>query len=268
MRITMVRWVAGVVAAGIVLGGVSGAQSPEPACSVGVVAFFSRTVPGIGASPFAATAKTNFEQKLPDGSYVRGYVVTHQARDGAGRTMSEVSQGCWRNENGVPQPGLMVTVYDRAAKTMMAWQVNMPSADKVVRVSHASPTPPKPLAPEELSAREKLLHVQQPQPSEFKKEDLGMRMIAGVEAHGSRTTRTIPPGEEGNEIALVTMNEEWSSKELGLVLLGITDDPRHGRTTYEVEELTVGEPDASLFAPPAGYKVVDLSPPVSGETKQ
>jgi hypothetical protein len=31
--------------------------------------------------------------------------------------------------------------------------------------------------------------------------------------------------------------------------------------------LTVGEPDASLFAPPAGYKIVDTNPPADSTTK-
>jgi len=38
-------------------------------------------------------------------------------------------------------------------------------------------------------------------------------------------------------------------------VMAIDDDPRRGRTTMEYEELSVGEPDASLFAPPAGYTV-------------
>jgi hypothetical protein len=181
--------------------------------------------------------------------------------------MSEFAPGCRRDENGVPQPQLMVTVFDPVAKTMLTWQTNAPFTDKVVHLSHASQTPPKPLTPEALAARRKISQTQQTQPSDYKTEDLGTRTIAGVEAHGSRTTRTIPPGEEGNELPLVTMNETWRSKELGVVLLGITDDPRHGRTTYEVEDLAVGEPDASLFAPPAGYKIVDNNPLADSLTK-
>jgi hypothetical protein len=49
--------------------------------------------------------------------------------------------------------------------------------------------------------------------------------------------------------------------------MAVKDDPRIGRSTFEIEELTVGEPDASLFAPPAGYKIVDPNPPADSATK-
>jgi hypothetical protein len=44
------------------------------------------------------------------------------------------------------------------------------------------------------------------------------------------------------------------------VLLCITDDPRQGKGTYEVEEVKLGEPDAALFAPPEGYAIHDVKP--------
>ncbi len=43
--------------------------------------------------------------------------------------------------------------------------------------------------------------------------------------------------------------------------MSIHDDPRTGRTTMEVEELSRTEPDPSLFAPPEGYTVEDATPP-------
>lgn len=252
------RWVVSGLAFGMVAG-VAGAQSAEPACGVGYSGFHSYGPGGRGA--FSATARSTFEQQLADGSYVRGYVVTHQARDGAGRTMSEMAQGCRRDEHGVPQPQLMVQVFDPVAKTMLTWQVNTLFANKVVQVVHSSPAPPKALTAEELAARSKRLTVQQTQVGEYKHEDLGVRTIAGVEAHGMRMTQTIPAGEEGNELPLVITHETWTAKDPGLVVMAVDDDPRRGRTTYEVEELTMGEPDAAVFAPPAGYRVVDGAKP-------
>ena len=264
MRTGKFRWAVGLVSV-MVLVGVAGAQSAEPACTMGFSGFHSYGA--VGRSAFSATVKSTFEQRLADGSYVRGYVMTHQARDGTGRTLSEMAQGCHRDENGVPQPWLTVNVFDPVAKISLNWQVNMPFADKVVHVFHSSPTPPKPMTAEERAAQRKRLQLQQPQASEYKHEDLGVRTIAGVEAHGSRTTQTVPPGEEGNELALVITHETWTAKDPGLVVMAMDDDPRRGRSTYEVEELTVGEPDASLFAPPAGYKILDQNPPVDSATK-
>jgi len=56
------------------------------------------------------------------------------------------------------------------------------------------------------------------------------------------------------------VNETWHSMELGIVLLAINDDPRRGKTTFEVEELSRTEPDPSVFAPPAGYRTEDIKP--------
>jgi hypothetical protein len=269
MRTATYRWVVGVVGV-MVMGGVAGAQSAEPACSVGYSAVMSYGQAGKSSVAYSATAKNTFEQKLGDGSYVRGYAVTHEARDGTGKTLSEFAQNCDRDGSGVPRLTLSVTVFDPVARTSLNWQVNSPYAEKVVHVFH-QPPPRPPLSEEQLALRKKAAEDRaRVTPCPVPKAgdgDLGTRMIAGVEAQGKRTTRTIPAGEEGNELPLVIINERWTSKELGLVLMGISDDPRRGRSTYEVEELTVGEPDASLFAPPAGYKIVDPQASADGAAK-
>jgi hypothetical protein len=244
-----------VILAGVALANPASAQNSEPACSVGVNHFVGYGGMGQSDLPYTATAKTTFEQHLPDGNEIHGYVYTHQARDSAGRTMSEMATGCLPDENGVPQPQLSVSVFDPATKSSLFWQVGM-LGDKVVRVSHTSGNVIK-LTPDEIAARRKANESRQPPSGEFKSEDLGTRTIAGVEAQGLRTTRTIPAGQAGNKLPLVTTRETWRSKESGLVVLGITDDPRQGRTTYEIEDFSRTEPGPSLFAPPEGYRVED-----------
>ena len=154
------------------------------------------------------------------------------------------------------QPQLNVTVIDPAAKTSISWQVGM-ITDKIAHVAHQRDIPSKTLTPDEIAANRKAAESRRPPRSEFKGENLGTRIIAGVDAIGSRTIRTIPAGEEGNKLPLVTTNETWMSKEFGFVVLAITDDPRRGRSTYEIEELSRTEPDPSLFAPPEGYTIKD-----------
>jgi len=95
---------------------------------------------------------------------------------------------------------------------------------------------------------------------ESRNEDLGKQTIAGVVAHGSRMTTTLPAGREGNDLPLAIVEETWISQELDIVLKSVRDDPRRGRITFEVEQLSYGEPDLSVFVPPAGYKIVDLIP--------
>ncbi len=179
--------------------------------------------------------------------------------------LSQFPQGCHFDKDGKAVAELSVSVFDPETKTTETWQVGG-NFEKVAHIRHqpampAPPPTPKLLSPEVLAARRKASGERQPSNSEFKKEDLGTRSIAGVIAKGTRSTRTIPPGEEGNELPLMIVTEFWRSSELGLTLMNISDDPRRGRYTWEVEEISRTEPDPALFTPPADYKIVDDPPP-------
>jgi hypothetical protein len=247
------RWLA---VAAVVVGTtvVAAAQSSEPVCSLGNSGGLSYGGGFNKKTPYSLTAKSSFEQRLADGSYVRSYARIKLARDGEGRTMTQWPQGCYRGEDGQLKLKYNVNVYDPTTKSSLMWNVS-PGAEKVASGARSQDFTPNRPTEAEMAERRKEMQLMRPSRSEFKTEDLGTKTIAGFETHGSRTTRTIPAGEEGNEVALVTVQETWTSKELGLTMLGISDDPRSGRRTYEVEEFTQGEPDASLFAPPEGYKV-------------
>jgi hypothetical protein len=110
--------------------------------------------------------------------------------------------------------------------------------------------------PEDLQTAAKVARPRQ----DVQREELGNRTIAGVNAVGTRVTRTIPAGREGNDQPLVTTTETWRSSDYGVVLLSINDDPRSGKYTHEVMEFQPGEPDAALFRAPEGYTVKDVSP--------
>jgi hypothetical protein len=244
----------------------AGAQIIEPCIgglAVGGIMY------GIGNSreiaPFTGTVKDTFEQRLPDGNAIHRVTRSRQARDSAGRTMSEMAQGCEPGPDGEMHELLNVNVNDPVAKTSMSWQVGREDQPKVVHVFHypnlAMPARQSPADPEQAAQQKKVLEVAQARALQLRKEqhieDLGTRDFNGIPAQGTRTTRTIPAGEEGNDLPLVVINEVWRSRELGLVLMAINDDPRRGRTTTEYEELDRGEPNSSLFTPPADYKVVE-----------
>lgn len=94
----------------------------------------------------------------------------------------------------------------------------------------------------------------QPEPST---EDLGERMIEGVKAQGTRITSTIPAGAIGNDLPLVTTIERWHSSALEIDVLVEHNDPRMGKVTYRLTGLQRVDPSPSLFAPPAGYEIVE-----------
>ncbi|HEX9198239.1 MAG TPA: hypothetical protein VF865_01675 [Acidobacteriaceae bacterium] len=213
--------------------------------------------------PFTAIVKVSFEQKLPEGNAIHTVVHTHEARDSAGRTRIERAQGCVRGADGQMHQLINITVSDPVTRTDMNWQTGMDSAPKVVHVFHMADRSAVPLVkrpeptPADAERQQKMIQTARTQQSlrqrEQRTEDLGTKDFNGVPAQGTRITRTIPAGEEGNDQPLVTVTEMWRSKELGLTMTGISDDPRRGRTVTEYEELNRGEPDAGLFSPPAGY---------------
>jgi len=89
-----------------------------------------------------------------------------------------------------------------------------------------------------------------------KTDDLGKRIIEGVEATGSRSTITIPAGQIGNDRALDTVSERWFSNELKTTVLTTRKDPRMGESTYKLTNLRRGEPSRLLFEVPSDYKII------------
>lgn len=246
-------------AAVTVLTTAASAQSSEPACTVGVNYFVSSGVTSSRTPiPFTATVRKSFEQHLPDGGTIRGSAVMHQARDSSGRTMQEMINGCRLDDNGVAQPDMSVSVYDPATRATLSWQLG-PRSGHIAHLFRPPGLRPPPIRDNATPPVRTLKPPPQPRP-EFKREDLGDRTIAGVEAHGWRITRTIAPGQEGNDVPLLIVNEDWRSKDLNMTLLLINDDPRRGRNTVEVKELSLTEPDPSVFAPPEGYTIVESKP--------
>jgi hypothetical protein len=94
--------------------------------------------------------------------------------------------------------------------------------------------------------------------NEATREDLGTQTIQGVEARGTRTTHTTPIGEVGNDAPLVRTTEAWMARSLGLMVRQVIDDPRTGKRTRELVELSQSEPDISAFQPPEGYEIQTL----------
>jgi hypothetical protein len=203
----------------------------------------------IGA-PYTATVTETHEQKLPDGSVVRGSATTHQARDSAGKTFEERSMGCQPGPDGERHPVVQRLISDAANGTTTSWNVDDPA--KVLHVLHRPPRVARPPAKadegEDAAARQALAQMG------IQEEDLGSKSIAGVVAQGTRTVNAAPAGRAGSN-PLKIVDETWVAKDLDLAVLRINDNSAAGKTTTEVVELKLGEPDASLFAPPAGYKV-------------
>jgi len=91
------------------------------------------------------------------------------------------------------------------------------------------------------------------------REKLGTQMIDGVSTEGTRTTVVFPAGSLGNDHPMITVQENWVSRELGVELLSKHSDPAHGDQTTHVRILDRSEPDPSLFQLPPGYTLLNPS---------
>lgn len=98
--------------------------------------------------------------------------------------------------------------------------------------------------------------------SQVTTEDLGSQTMQGVTVTGTRTTRTIPAGQIGNDAAIKIVTEVWTSPDLKTVVYSKRDDPRMGEQTFQLTNITRAEPDASLFTVPGDFTVSDGPKPI------
>lgn len=224
---------------------------------VGGVFSVARQEPAVRTrEPYTATRKTTRVQKLANGTTITHVTIVKEARDSSGRTYRE-------NRSEVPSGAedatgfVFVNVNDPVSRVNISWNsrskeamVNhFPERRDIQRVEapQAAVTLPDPPA----------ARTEMPRPEV---EDLGVKTINGVEAKGTRTTRVIPAGREGNDQPLTVIHETWFSTALGMPVMTINDDPRTGTSTMELTEIEHGEPDAALFQVPEGYTVKERTP--------
>ena len=88
-------------------------------------------------------------------------------------------------------------------------------------------------------------------------EQLGSKIIEGVQADGTRTTITIPAGQMGNDRPIDIVDEQWRSPELQVTVLSKHSDPRMGETVYSLTNVSRSEPSPALFQVPPDYTIKD-----------
>lgn len=222
-----------------------------------------------GQEPYTAEFKITTVQTLANGTTITRESTEINARDSAGRTLRSITE---QTPSGTRASWMRADVNDPVNNTRANWD----SGSRTARVTQLPPPDqrsgcwandsgtfrssyspgPRPGAPAPngtaLPGGRGLVPAQRPKPED---EDLGNTTIQGMEVHGRRLTFTIPAGQEGNDQPIVTVSEYWSSRELGIYLRDILDDPRSGKRTREVVNLSVAEPDPSIFVPPEGYEV-------------
>jgi hypothetical protein len=189
-------------------------------------------------------------QTLADGTNITTIVKTKEVRDSQGRTVHQVTRTLPDGNQST-----QTFVQDPITHTATNWS----SGSTEATVDHLhDPSEMR----DQVNSSPKMQQAR-PAPTtrpSTQMEKLGSKTILGVVAEGTRITRVIPAGSQGNDRPMTVVTEQWISPDLGIVLSSSRDDPRNGHNTQEVIELERGEPDPALFQPPAGYTVKDRNP--------
>jgi hypothetical protein len=195
-------------------------------------------IPALAEAPFTANVNTEWVKYLGNGSRIT--LKNHRmiARDKTGRIFQERR---WFVPDNSKQESFVTQIEITDPATQQ--QYICEPQPKVCQLEyHAVPTAPQ----------------GQRAPQSTGQQSLGTQTIAGLEAVGTRETIVIAVGAIGNDSPIESKREFWYSKQLGLNLLSLRDDPRFGTQRFELSDITLGDPDPKLFAPPEGFKVLDL----------
>lgn len=206
-------------------------------------------VTSVKNAPFSAQAVTEFTQTLGDGNRIERRYESSVARDSRGRT---------RREEEIALIGPLAATNAATPRLVTILDPDSGASytlDDERRVAHRSlRAGSKKLI--ELDKLEKELNkVSGAQNASA--QDLGMRIIEGVRAQGTRTTTTIAAGAIGNLQPINIVSERWFSPELQMPVLVTRRDPRNGDTTYRLTNILRGEQPDALFTVPSSYEVKD-----------
>jgi TonB family protein len=200
-------------------------------------------IPPVLHAPFSSTVTAEWTKVLEDGSTLT--VQNHRVvvRDGAGRIYQERRRLVPKDLQ--QEPDLMrIEISDPSTHTKYFCQ----AATHICALEDYA-------GPESASAQP--LGVQEDSLGTLMREDLGKNIVSGLDATGTRETRTLNPGTIGNDRPISIVKEYWYSPQLGINLLVKRVDPRHGTEIFNVTDISLVEPDPKLFAVPAGFTVVD-----------
>lgn len=214
----------------------------------------------VKGAPFSAETSTETIQTLGDGNRIIRKSGGKLYRDSDGRTRREQILGTLGFWVPADEPQQLIFVNDPVAGVNYVLETNNKIARKLP--SHLSDE--KGVMSASLPAGEtkgvRVVSTSEsvkvmPFPGETKTEALGKQVIEGVEAEGTRNTMTIPAGKIGNELPIQVISERWFSPDLKMVVKSEHNDPRFGKTVYQLTNISRDEPVHALFEVPSDYTV-------------
>jgi hypothetical protein len=247
---------------------------PGPVTASGGVAgaVVKGAIAPIKGAPYSATITNESVQTLADGNRIVQSSSGSTARDSQGRTRQDMALPTIGNLSASDAPHL-VFIQDPVAEVTYTLNLTDKTAQKI-----PTPPPPPPLSgagPEggatvsvQVGADRGIgpglgqamtFHKLVPgeELAQVTSEDLGSQTMEGVIVNGTRTTRTIPAGQMGNDRPITITTEVWTSPDLKTIIYSKRNDPRMGEQTFKLTNLVRAEPDASQFTIPSDFKLVD-----------
>src|SRR5271165_2448542 len=195
--------------------------------------------------PMSGDLVVTRDTTLADGNHIHNQTQTKVYRDADGRVRREVGFELNTPATGAAKRNMIIITDPVAGKRYVLNPQN--------KTAHVMPLhPPR--------------HGQGPPPPDGEagpmhdsanvaREPLGTKTINGLQATGTRVTRTIPPGKIGNENPIQVVTERWYSTDLQVPLTTTHTDPMMGTVTTSLTNINRAAPDASLFQVPSDYKL-------------
>jgi hypothetical protein len=191
----------------------------------------------IKGAPYSGEVTTRVKLTMFDGTHLDQSVSAKVYRDSAGRTRREQAVIGLEALDPNPSVGSVVQIVDPVAHVM--YTLN-PGSKTAMRRLMVEPTQVAP----KFRVEGRMIG-----------QELGTRTIEGLTATGNRIVTTIPAAQAGTDRPIEIIDETWTSTELKVALQTLHHDPRTGDVEYTLTKISRQEPDASLFAVPAGYQI-------------
>jgi len=224
-----------------------------PGGMMGMGPGLNRTVTG---APYSAQEVTETSQTLPNGNVISRKTQANVYRDSSGRVRTEMtvparpSPGQTAGATATGTTRTIVNIHDPVAGVSR-------ELDTQAKVARETPLPGPRGANAAGAGNRPGRGGNRSAASDpnVVTEALAMQTINGVQATGTRVTRTIPAGQIGNAQPIQVVTETWQAPDLKVPVMTKTTDPRFGTTTTQLINITRSEPDPSLFQTPADYTV-------------
>ena len=265
--------------------------------AVSISSFQKGPAAPVTGAPYSATISNETTQTLEDGSHIVQTMNGNVARDSQGRTRQDAPLPAIGNLSATNAPHL-VFIQDPVAQVSYTLDLTDKTAQKMTippspssgamasgtagaetagpvfmmqlqngqTTAPAGPMSPPPPAPNATVMMQKAIMIDDS--AQVSTEDLGSETMQGVAVTGTRSTRTIPAGQIGNDAPISIVTEVWMSAELKTVVYSKRSDPRMGVQTFQLSNITRTEPDPSLFTVPTGFSIADGPRPIVYRTSQ